>query len=83
MRSERGAEQLPPQLLDLELQMRDQRLVVGQPGLRRRRVGFGRKPPLALDDQRRLQRFDVVGNRLRLRVHDRRRDHRSRDSWRP
>ena len=50
------------ELLDLQLQMSDQRLIVG--ALRAGRGNLG-----ACRDQRRLQRFDVVWQRFRAGVH--------------
>jgi hypothetical protein len=52
--------ELTPQLLDLQLHMRDQCLVVGELGLRRRRHSLGGNPFRALGDQCRLQGVDVV-----------------------
>jgi hypothetical protein len=52
------------ELLDLQLQMRDQGLIVGMFGLRCRRHRLSRDPFGALRGQRSLQRGDVVGRRI-------------------
>jgi hypothetical protein len=52
---------LAPQLLDLQLQMRDQGLVVGGLGLDGSDIGLGDDASIALGKQRDLQRLDIVG----------------------
>ena len=49
--------------------MRDQRLIGGDFGLRDGGVRLGQNPPLALDDERRFQRCDIVGKVREAGVH--------------
>jgi hypothetical protein len=47
----------------------DQRLIGGELRLRDGGVRLGQNPPLELDDERRFQRFDIVGKVREGRVH--------------
>ena len=62
-------ENLAPHLRDLKLQMRDQRLIGGELRLRDGGVRLGQNASLALDDERRLQRTDIVGKVREAGVH--------------
>ena len=57
------------QLLDLQLEVRDQRLVVGTLGKRNRCYGFRLIGPRARGDQRGLQRVNVIGECVQRRCH--------------
>jgi hypothetical protein len=57
------------QLLDLQLQMGDQRLVVGGLGFGDGRLRFRDNPSAALDDQCRFQRFDVIWQSFNTSFH--------------
>jgi hypothetical protein len=58
------------QLLDLKFEMRDQRLLDGEFGLCGGGVSLGQNPSVAFGDERRFQRFDVVGKIEEAGVHD-------------
>ena len=60
--------ELARQLLDLQLLMRDQRLVVGGLGSGNRKFGLHPRGPGRFGDQRRLQRVDVIGE-ITARIH--------------
>ena len=50
--------------------MRDQRLVVGGPGFGEGCIRLRGNPFSALNDQRRFQRFDIIGQRFIAAFHD-------------
>ncbi len=64
-----GAIELAGQLLDLQLLMRNQRLVVGGLGAGHRQLGFGLCCPGLLSDEGCLQRVDVVRRCAKFRIH--------------
>jgi hypothetical protein len=59
-----------PKLLDFELQMRDQRMVIGGCGPGAGQFSADRRSLGARRDQRRLQRVDVVRNGGKIGVHE-------------
>jgi hypothetical protein len=67
---------LARQLLDPELLVGDQGLIIGGFGAGNRKFGFGGNRPrglgnplIARNDERRLQRFDVIWKRAKTRIH--------------
>ena len=63
-------ENLPPHLLDLQLQMRDQLLIGGELRLRGGGVRLSRNPPASLRDEQGAQRVDIIGKIGQASVHD-------------
>ena len=59
-----------PQLLDLELKIRNQRTVVSRRGSSAGQFGADRRSLSARRNQRGFQRFDVVGNGGKIGVHE-------------
>ena len=76
------SEDRAPQLLDLQLEVRDQNSVIGELGTNGCDLGFRRRSPFLCSDQRRLERVDVIGKSVGTGIHAPDQIIKTRCSWR-